>query len=85
MAKKRTRLQTVEALAVRTIRKGERFLLSLPARKNVAGYKVGGVFHPIRWDPDYDPEEVGEPTYSTTHSGLPGKSGKKTRKKTKRR
>lgn len=26
---------------------------------NVAGYKdASGTFHPIRWDPDYDPDEL---------------------------
>lgn len=28
------------------------------AQHNVAGYKDATGFHPIRWDPDYDPDEL---------------------------
>jgi hypothetical protein len=85
MAERRNK-RTFEAQAIRAIRKGEKFLVSLPSklRGNVAGYKdAAGRFHPIRWDVEYDPEEVDEPLYSTTHAGLPGqrKRSKKRRKR----
>lgn len=55
--------------------------------RNVTGYKdASGIFHPIRWDPDYDPDELitsSEPLYPSTHSGIPKK--RKLRVKTKKR
>jgi hypothetical protein len=31
-------------------------------RANVAGYRdARGIFHPIRWDPEYDPDELSIP------------------------
>jgi hypothetical protein len=64
----------------RTANRGRRRMM------NVAGYKdASGIFDPIRWDPEYDPEEVGEPLYSSTHSGLPGRRRKKSRKAKARR
>lgn len=41
-------------------------------KRNIAGYKDEfGVFHPIRWDPDYDPEEVGEDRDYATNQSMP--------------
>lgn len=43
----------------------------LQRRENIAGYKDEfGVFHPIRWDPDYDYEEAGEPREYATNRSL---------------
>ena len=42
---------------------------------NVAGYKdASGRFHPIRWDPDYDPDELsaGEGSVATDWSAPRG-------------
>jgi hypothetical protein len=65
-------------------------------KRNVAGYKEAqGIFHPIRWDPDYDPEEVGETSDVRTNWSLPaekvrfyarrGKTRKKGKAKARRR
>ena len=60
---------------------------------NVAGYKDATGFHPIRWDPEYDPDEITvfrggrettEALYPSTHSGLPVKRRRPKAKKRRR-
>jgi hypothetical protein len=48
----------IPAKAVKFHRNGTTSIKTL-RKANVAGYKdASGVFHPIRWDPEYDPEEL---------------------------
>jgi|GEM_PF-5645725 len=49
-----------------------RRLRRLLRRPNIAGYKdEEGVFHPIRWDPEYDYRRAGEPKRYATNRSLP--------------
>ena len=62
----------------------------LPRQTNIQGYKdASGRFHPIRWDSDYEPDEVGEDkeyTISPTSKfyRMSGEAGPKRRKKKRR-
>lgn len=54
----------------RLIEKNPPPILTQIRRPNIAGYKdEEGIFHPIRWDPDYDYRRAGESKrYSTNRS-----------------
>lgn len=61
----------IAARAVRFNKDGSASILKPAARqRNVAGYKDAYGFHPIRWDSDYDPDELSkaEPGYATDGS-----------------
>jgi hypothetical protein len=48
-----------------------RRLMRRRRRRNIAGYKdEEGVFHPIRWDPEYDYRLAGEPREYATNNAL---------------
>lgn len=89
--KKVPRGKWIAASAVRFNRDGSASIIKPKRKPNVAGYKVGRTFHPIRWDPDYDPEELQkpEPGYATDWSSprgfFVGTPKKKSRVKKRRR
>lgn len=62
----------IKTSAVRFNKDGSASIMKPQSRqRNVAGYKDAvGRFHPIRWDSDYDPDELSksEPGYATDGS-----------------